>query len=85
MRGQFRGYRDEPGVARDSAVETFAAVKLTIETWRWAGVPFCMRAGKRLAVDAIEVRVRVQTAAARHLRRAGNRRPSTSASGSAPT
>jgi glucose-6-phosphate 1-dehydrogenase len=57
VRGQFRGYRDEPGVARDSAVETFAAVKLTVETWRWAGVPFLLRAGKSLAVDAIEVRV----------------------------
>ena len=57
VRGQFRGYRDEPGVARDSRVETFAAVELHIETWRWAGVPFFIRAGKRLAVDAIEVRV----------------------------
>jgi glucose-6-phosphate 1-dehydrogenase len=57
VRGQFRGYRDEQGVARDSEVETFAAVKLTVESWRWAGVPFFLRAGKRLAADAIEVRV----------------------------
>jgi glucose-6-phosphate 1-dehydrogenase len=57
VRGQFRGYRDEQGVARDSQVETFAAVKLTVESWRWAGVPFLLRAGKRLAADAIEVRV----------------------------
>jgi glucose-6-phosphate 1-dehydrogenase len=57
VRGQFRGYRDEPGVARDSIVETFAGVELRIESWRWAGVPFFIRAGKCLPVDAIEVRV----------------------------
>jgi len=57
VRGQFRGYRDEPGVARDSTVETFAAVKLSVETWRWAGVPFFIRAGKCMPVSAIEVRV----------------------------
>jgi glucose-6-phosphate 1-dehydrogenase len=57
VRGQFRGYRDEPGVARDSTVETYAAVELTVETWRWAGVPFFIRAGKSLAVTATEVLV----------------------------
>jgi len=57
VRGQFRGYRDEPGVARDSTVETYAAVRLSVETWRWAGVPFYIRAGKCLPVSAIEVRV----------------------------
>ena len=57
VRGQFRGYRDEPGVARDSTVETFAALRLGVETWRWAGVPFFIRAGKCLPVSAIEVRV----------------------------
>jgi len=57
VRGQFRGYRDEPGVARDSRVETFAAVALRIDTWRWADVPFFIRAGKCLPVDAIELRV----------------------------
>ncbi len=57
VRGQFRGYRDEPGVAPDSKVETFAAVKLHIESWRWAGVPFFIRTGKCLPVHAIEVRV----------------------------
>ena len=57
VRGQYRGYCDEPGVAHDSAVETFAAVELRIESWRWAGVPFFIRAGKRLPVNAIEVRV----------------------------
>jgi glucose-6-phosphate 1-dehydrogenase len=57
VRGQFRGYRDEPGVAKDSSVETFAAVQFTVESWRWAGVPFFVRAGKSLAVDAVEVRI----------------------------
>jgi glucose-6-phosphate 1-dehydrogenase len=57
VRGQFRGYRDEPGVARESTVETFAAVELRIESWRWAGAPFFIRAGKCLPLNAIEVRV----------------------------
>jgi glucose-6-phosphate 1-dehydrogenase len=57
VRGQFRGYRDEPGVARDSLVETFVACRLRIESWRWAGVPIFIRAGKSLAATAIEVRV----------------------------
>jgi glucose-6-phosphate 1-dehydrogenase len=60
VRGQFRGYRDEPGVARDSRVETFAAVQLRIESWRWAGVPFFVRAGKCLPVNAIELRVELK-------------------------
>jgi glucose-6-phosphate 1-dehydrogenase len=55
VRGQFRGYRDENGVAPDSDVETYVAVKLEIDTWRWAGVPFYVRAGKRLPVTATEV------------------------------
>ena len=55
VRGQFRGYRDEPGVAADSQVETFAALRLEIDTWRWAGVPFYIRAGKRLPLTATEV------------------------------
>ena len=57
VRGQFRGYRDEKGVAKDSQVETFAALRLYIDTWRWAGVPFYIRAGKCLPVTATEVRV----------------------------
>jgi glucose-6-phosphate 1-dehydrogenase len=57
VRGQFRGYRQEPGVAPDSTVETFAAVRLCVDSWRWEGVPFFIRAGKRLAVTATEVRV----------------------------
>jgi glucose-6-phosphate 1-dehydrogenase len=55
VRGQYRGYRDEPGVAADSAVETFAALRVEFDTWRWAGVPFLIRAGKRLPTTAAEV------------------------------
>jgi glucose-6-phosphate 1-dehydrogenase len=58
VRGQFRGYRDEKGVATDSQVETFAAVKLAVNNWRWQGVPFYIRAGKCLPVTATEVLVR---------------------------
>ena len=50
VRGQFRGYRQERGVAADSQVETFAAVRLRIDSWRWQGVPFYIRAGKCLPV-----------------------------------
>ena len=57
VRGQFRGYRNEDGVAADSHVETFAAIRLSIDTPRWAGVPFYIRAGKRLPLTATEVRV----------------------------
>lgn len=55
VRGQFRGYRDEAGVAPDSQVETYAALKLFIDSWRWADVPFYIRAGKALPVTATEV------------------------------
>ena len=55
VRGQFEGYRQEPGVAPDSRVETFAAVRLAIDSWRWSGVPFYVRAGKCLPVTATEV------------------------------
>src|SRR5882724_4825175 len=57
VRGQFRGYRAEQGVAKDSQVETFAALRLHIDTWRWADVPFYIRAGKNLPITATEVRV----------------------------
>jgi glucose-6-phosphate 1-dehydrogenase len=60
VRGQYVGYGDERGVATGSAVETFAAVKLHIDTWRWAGVPFLIRAGKKLPVTAAEVVVELQ-------------------------
>ena len=60
VRGQFRGYRAEPGVAADSRVETFAAVRLAIDNWRWAGVPFYIRAGKCLPVECTEVLVQLK-------------------------
>ena len=60
VRGQFRGYREEPGVSPHSDVETFAAVRLEIDSWRWAGVPFLIRAGKRLPVTATEVYVKLR-------------------------
>lgn len=59
-RGQFRGYRQETGVASDSQVETFAALRLCIDTWRWAGVPFYIRAGKRMPITATEIRVQLK-------------------------
>jgi glucose-6-phosphate 1-dehydrogenase len=62
VRGQFRGYRSEPGVAPDSKVETFAAVRFDIDNDRWRGVPFYVRAGKSLPVTATEVRVRFKPA-----------------------
>jgi glucose-6-phosphate 1-dehydrogenase len=55
VRGQFRGYRQEQGVAPDSTVETYAAVRLHIDSWRWDGVPFFIRAGKCLAATTTEV------------------------------
>jgi glucose-6-phosphate 1-dehydrogenase len=60
VRGQFRGYRDEPGVAADSQVETFAALRVYIDTWRWEGVPFYIRAGKELPVTATDVLVELK-------------------------
>ena len=60
VRGQFRGYRSEKGVARDSTVETFVAVRLRIDSWRWQGVPFYIRAGKCLPVTCTEVVVRLR-------------------------
>jgi glucose-6-phosphate 1-dehydrogenase len=57
VRGQFRGYHDEPGVAPSSTVETFAAVRFWIDSWRWAGVPFYIRAGKNMPVTCTEIRV----------------------------
>jgi glucose-6-phosphate 1-dehydrogenase len=60
VRGQFRGYRDENGVAPGSTVETFAALEVQIDSWRWAGVPFYIRAGKALPVTATEVLVELK-------------------------
>jgi glucose-6-phosphate 1-dehydrogenase len=58
IRGQFHGYRDEKGVARDSQMETFAALQLEINSWRWKGVPFYIRAGKSLPVSCTEILAR---------------------------
>jgi glucose-6-phosphate 1-dehydrogenase len=55
VRGQFQGYCDEPGVAKDSQTETFAALHLEINSWRWKGVPFYIRAGKSLPVTCTEI------------------------------
>ena len=60
VRGQFRGYREEPGVAADSEMETFAALRLEVNSWRWQGVPFYIRAGKSLPVTCTEVLVRLR-------------------------
>jgi glucose-6-phosphate 1-dehydrogenase len=60
VRGQFRGYRQEPGVAPDSQVETFAALKLDVDSWRWRGVPFYIRAGKSLPVTCTEILIRLR-------------------------
>ncbi|HEX6565773.1 MAG TPA: glucose-6-phosphate dehydrogenase, partial [Chthoniobacterales bacterium] len=60
IRGQFAGYKKEKGVAADSQVETFAAVQLEIDSWRWKGVPFYIRAGKNLPVTCAEIVVRLR-------------------------
>jgi glucose-6-phosphate 1-dehydrogenase len=60
VRGQFRGYRTEQGVAPDSQVETFAALQLAIDSWRWHGVPFYIRAGKYLPVTCTEILIRLR-------------------------
>jgi glucose-6-phosphate 1-dehydrogenase len=57
VRGQFRGYRSERGVAADSHVETYVAARIHIDSWRWEGVPFLVRAGKSLATTTTEVLV----------------------------
>jgi len=60
VRGQFEGYRKEEGVAQNSKIETYAALRLQVESWRWAGVPFVIRAGKSLPVTATEVFVKLR-------------------------
>jgi len=61
VRGQYAGYRDEPGVAPESDVETFCALRLRIDSWRWQGVPWYLRAGKNLATTAAEVLVELKS------------------------
>lgn len=60
VRGQFRGYRNESGVLPNSEVETYAAVRFEVDSWRWAGVPFLIRTGKRLKTTATEVMVKLK-------------------------
>ncbi len=61
VRGQFRGYLDEPGVAKDSYMATYAALRLYVDSWRWEGVPFLVRAGKSLKMTTTEVFVELKT------------------------
>jgi len=60
VRGQFRGYRDEPGVAQDSYMATYAALRMYVDSWRWEGVPFFVRAGKSLATTCTEVSIELK-------------------------
>ena len=60
VRGQYRGYRREQGVDPESNTETFAALRVHVDSWRWSGVPFYIRAGKCLPVTATEIRVELK-------------------------
>jgi len=60
VRGQYRGYRTEDGVAKASQVETYAAMRLSIDNWRWAGVPFFIRTGKCLPMTVTEIWAELQ-------------------------
>ena len=64
VRGQYEGYREIDGVAADSATETYAALRLEIDNWRWSGVPFFIRTGKHLPIHADRAAARVRRAAA---------------------
>ncbi len=68
VRGQYAGYQQEPGVAKDSDVETFCALRLFIDSWRWEGVPWFLRSGKNLAQTGNEVLVRTQAASTEAIR-----------------
>ena len=76
VRGQYDGYRDTAGVAPGSTTETYAALRLDIDTWRWAGVPFFVRTGKHLAVRQTELRVLFKHPPRLHFLPAEHRRPS---------
>jgi glucose-6-phosphate 1-dehydrogenase len=76
VRGQYVGYRDEPGVAPDSTTETFAAARLEIESWRWAGVPWYVRCGKALKASATEVVVEFREPPSLLFDEAGGPKPS---------
>ena len=86
VRGQYRGYVDEPGVGPGSDVETFAAVRFEIDSWRWSGVPWLLRAGKEMPVDGHRGGGHLPRAApppVRRPRQPGTRSPTGSASASA--
>ena len=72
VRGQFTGYRKEPGVAPDSKMETFAAMRLEVDSWRWAEVPFLIRTGKCLPVTATEVFVQLKNPPLRRVQDGAN-------------
>ena len=75
VRGQYEGYLDTPGVAQGSTTETYAALRLDIDNWRWSGVPFFIRTGKHLPATQTEVRLRLQAPTEAGLRL--HRRPGT--------
>jgi glucose-6-phosphate 1-dehydrogenase len=75
VRGQYRGYTDEPGVEPGSDVETFVALQLDIESWRWAGVPWLVRTGKALPVTATEAVITFAAPPRLLFARAGSARP----------
>ncbi len=75
VRGQYEGYRQIDGVAPDSTTETLAALRLEIDSWRWAGVPFCIRTGKRLPVRQTELRLVLKHPPKVHFADPKHRRP----------
>jgi len=75
VRGQYDGYRDTPGVAPDSTTETYAALRLEVDNWRWEGVPFFIRTGKHLAVRQTELRLLFRHPPRLHFVDPGHRRP----------
>ncbi|HWE13939.1 MAG TPA: glucose-6-phosphate dehydrogenase [Solirubrobacteraceae bacterium] len=78
VRGQYEGYRDIDGVRRNSDTETYAALRLEIDSWRWAGVPFFIRTGKRLPVSQTELRLVFRHAPRLPFIPSGRRRPAPS-------
>jgi glucose-6-phosphate 1-dehydrogenase len=75
VRGQYEGYREIDGVARNSTTETYAAMRLEIDNWRWSGVPFFIRTGKRLPVSQTEVRLIFRPPPRLHFIPSARRRP----------
>ena len=73
VRGQYRGYRQEDGVAPDSQTPTYAAMRFMIDSWRWQGVPFYLRAGKKLAERLTEVNIHFRAVPARAVQGRGRR------------